>query len=219
MTGLPEAAAASAVCILLSAALAAVLRKRYGSLFRSGAALPLFALPAAVASILLSAAGDGRDTGGISLAVILIFAAGAAVFDVKERIIPFPLSGAAALSAFAISVVCRRDVSIKEVLLASAGGVILGAVVSAVGMAAVRGGLGGGDAAIIIAIGAGTGLASLFWVLAVSFLMTSAAGIFIIARKKGNLKTNLPLAPYLFASVAVCLALKAVGNLLSLSGG
>ena len=208
----------AAACVVSAALASSVLFARYvkqsdgkSFLFR---ALPL--LPAAVLPVsfvcLLAAGGEEAGFEDASLALIPVFAACAAVFDMRERIIPFALSGALALSAAVPAMICivRSGEGVSALITSRLSGLALGAAVSLAAKLAVRKGLGWGDVAFICASGAAAGASNLFLLMLVCFAASAIAGVVILILRKGNLKTEIPMAPFLLAASLVCAVAKSI---------
>ena len=71
--------------------------------------------------------------------------------------------------------------------------------VSGVSGALIRGGIGKGDIVLMTVYGLSAGFSGSVGALIISFALTVLAGLFVLISKKGNLKTSLPFAPFLFA--------------------
>ncbi len=71
--------------------------------------------------------------------------------------------------------------------------------VSGVSGAVIRGGIGKGDIVLMTVYGLSAGFSGSVGALIISFALTVLAGLFVLVSKKGNLKSSLPFAPFLFA--------------------
>jgi len=207
-----------AVAAALSAAAAVKYKKENEcrtarAFFSSGAFLPpLVFMISSCALIPLFLSAEVPDPFDASLAAVAVFMAGAAVTDLRSRVIPFALSAACAVCGLVAAFFsgCSDPLSLIE---SSTLGLGIAAAVSLGGRLIVREGIGWGDVALVCAAGIAAGHRNLFFLLIVCFLLTSAAGLVILIARKGNLKTALPLAPFLLAATIVCLCVRAVGYL------
>lgn len=213
----------AAACAAAAVGTSVWLFARYGKqsagktlLYRVMPLFPAAVLPLSVACLLAAEGGRTADFSDASLSLIPVFAACAAVFDMRERIIPFALSGALVFSATLPAAICaaRAGEGLSALLTTRALGLAVGAAVSIAAKLAVRGGIGWGDVVFICASGAAAGASNLFFLMLVCFFASAAAGVVILVLRKGNLKTEVPMAPFLLAASLVSAIAKAIENCL-----
>ncbi|MEN6461948.1 MAG: A24 family peptidase, partial [Syntrophomonas sp.] len=124
---------------------------------------------------------------GWLLSVILI---ASAVIDINEGIIPDKITYPAIVIGLALS---YFTVGVPSAILGALlfGGILLLAAIFS------RGGMGGGDIKLALAIGAFTGLQGAFLAFVISSLLGGAAAISLLLGKQATLKTAIKFGPLL----------------------
>lgn len=162
----------------------------------------------------LAAGGGAAYTVGLGVQVLPLLLAyialGAAAYvDSRQRRIPNVIP----LLMLVCSVFCLllRFVTDSDTALAFVFSCLIGGAAGFVVLLLVsllaRGGFGMGDVKLLSALGALCGAVCLMGTLFFAVLLAALYSIFLLATKKGNLKTSMPFGPFIFAGFLAAIIL------------
>ena len=154
----------------------------------------------AVTALSVFVLSRGYDTGetvcGTALFWILLVCADT---DVRTMTIPVPLCLLIAAVFPVRMFFYLADGGAAGAVFDHIFGCLAALAASGVSGAVIRGGIGKGDIVLMTVYGLSAGFSGSVGALIISFALTVLAGLFVLITKKGNLKTSLPFAPFLFA--------------------
>ena len=97
--------------------------------------------------------------------------------------------------------------AVKQVLLFSAGGLLLGGGVLFVCRLVSKGGMGMGDVRLFAVLGVLYGMNYTFSILFFSIVLMSVYGLIAICSRKKDMKSMLPMGPFVLAAYGICIVL------------
>ncbi len=130
-----------------------------------------------------------------------------ACIDFNEHRIPDYLSlsvAALALIKTVYSIFIEKD-GIRVLWNALLGGSVV-LILMLISAFVMKNGLGGGDIKLMSALGLYFGFSGLFSLLILSFLPAALFGLLLLMRRKANIKTGLPFAPFVFTGLSAAYA-------------
>lgn len=132
-----------------------------------------------------------------------------AMIDGKRQIIPRELTyaGMAAWALLTALAVLVGKAALLNVLLFSAGGLLLGGGVLLVCRLLSHGGVGMGDIRLFSVLGLLYGMNNTFSILFFTILLMSVFGIVSVLRKKSGMKSTLAMGPFIWAACCICFVL------------
>lgn len=143
--------------------------------------------------------------------VVVLLLIPVAYVDYKKQIIPnkLQLFGVGIFAMFTLVDVLVFKFPIKEVLLESAKGMLLGGGVLLCCMLLSRGGMGMGDVKLLSVLGLILGWVAAFNIIFWSVFCIAVYGIVMLCTKKASRKTMVPMAPFVLLGMLITIF---VGN-------
>lgn len=131
-----------------------------------------------------------------------------ALVDGKKQIIPRALTNAGWGCWILLGVTAiLAGTTGKQVLLFSAGGLLLGGGVLFICRLVSRGGMGMGDVRLFAVLGVLYGMNYTFSILFFTIALMSVYGLLTIVLRKKGMKSMLPMGPFVLAAYGICIVL------------
>lgn len=131
-----------------------------------------------------------------------------ALIDGKKQIIPRILTNAGWGCWFLLGITAMvTGTAIKQVLLFSAGGLLLGGGVLFICRLVSKGGMGMGDVRLFAVLGVLYGMNYTFSILFFTIVLMSVYGLTAILLHRKGMKSMLPMGPFAVAAYGICIVL------------
>lgn len=137
----------------------------------------------------------------INLILVFTILAMAAGIDYKKYLIPnkLILAGMAGRALLLAAEAVESSNTIRQSLLMSGAGLILGVFFMLFLTFITRHGIGYGDVKLFAWLGFSVGIMDAYYILFYSVLFAAVAGVFLLVFHKADRKKKMPFAPFIFA--------------------
>lgn len=131
-----------------------------------------------------------------------------AMIDGQKQIIPRILTNAGWVCWILLSITAIvTGTAVKQVLLFSAGGLLLGGGVLFICRLVSKGGMGMGDVRLFAVLGVLYGMNYTFSILFFTIVLMSGYGLIAILLRRKGMKSMLPMGPFAVVAYGICIML------------